>query len=284
MFLFKQRSVLLVKCENFTDFLQKVSTNDFSSFNEEIPVYTTFLNVNGTIVADFFVIKCTDFFLLEYNASIEDKITQYFEKYTSIYDFVIYKLSLKVYQFFQEEMNLITSLKEKFWFQDARNTLLGYRLWSTNTFEDDIQCYNKYENLRIDNFIAEFQKEIKPNISLPLDFYMHYAISGTKGCYVGQEVIARLKIKKIKKNLLAKFYINNNTTLDIQTQDHDDYEIYSSSREILISNAYIKTVVDTRGLIVLKKDLDLNIYGNQFILLSKNKKIEHIINITTYTE
>lgn len=267
MFLLTQRAVLLVKCRNFIDFLQKVSTNDFSYFDKGIAKYTMLLHVNGTIITDLFVMKYKDIFLLEYDISVENEITKYFKKYTSIYDFTIYKLDFKVYQFFTEEMQITIDSKEKLFFIDPRNPDLGYRLWSTKTFANNPIDYQKYETLRIKLLIPELPRDIKPNISIPSDFYMEYGISRTKGCYVGQEIIARLQVRQIKKNLFTQFSIDNKTNSDNNKPNYGlkygEYKVYSNLDGSFISNAYIATYTNNIGLIVFDKYYKIEKHGEQ---------------------
>ena len=67
-----------------------------------------------------------------------------------------------------------------------------------------------FEDLRIKNCIPKVKKELKENI-LPLETNIwKYAISLNKGCYVGQEAIARVYYRGKPPRVMAKFLINKN--------------------------------------------------------------------------
>ncbi|ABD46268.1 aminomethyltransferase [Neorickettsia sennetsu] len=79
--------------------------------------------------------------------------------------------------------------------RDPRNRKLGFRVvLSSSEFPTSEVCHEEYQRIRIMSKISEAGKELKPN-TFPLEYAMDYAFDFNKGCYVGQEVISRFRIR-----------------------------------------------------------------------------------------
>ncbi|ACT69294.1 aminomethyltransferase [Neorickettsia risticii] len=86
--------------------------------------------------------------------------------------------------------------------RDPRNRKLGFRVvLSSSEFPTSEVCHEEYQRIRIMSKISEAGKELKPNI-FPLEYAMDYAFDFNKGCYVGQEVISRFRIKNFIERAL----------------------------------------------------------------------------------
>ena len=75
-----------------------------------------------------------------------------------------------------------------------------------NKMNDD-KVINWYDLLRYKNCILEGSKEIETNVSLPLETNLDLlgGISFEKGCFIGQEVNARIKWKGLVKRKYVPF-------------------------------------------------------------------------------
>ncbi|KYH12428.1 aminomethyltransferase [Neorickettsia sp. 179522] len=103
---------------------------------------------------------------------------------------------LEVFEGTSETKTQLRLIKEcLFCVRDPRNINLGFRIvLSGSEFPVSESCYEEYQRIRIMNKISEAGKELKPNI-FPLEYAMDYAFDFNKGCYVGQEVISRFRVR-----------------------------------------------------------------------------------------
>ena len=93
---------------------------------------------------------------------------------------------------------IIYSLNDKAYWDSVLFTPENYSKYMLNEI-----CDNEYESLRIELGIPAFGKEMS-DLTNPLECGMERFVSFTKGCYIGQEVIARLDAyDKISKHLVG---------------------------------------------------------------------------------
>jgi folate-binding protein YgfZ len=96
----------------------------------------------------------------------------------------------RVYFVFEEEWGIrvpkgvLGSRHEEWWIKKSKN-FPGEDAGNVHWLTDD-----EWKTLRITNGAAEMGKDFAPD-ALPLEFPLLNAISFQKGCYIGQEVIAR---------------------------------------------------------------------------------------------
>lgn len=224
---FGKKSGMLMKGmtapEEHTHFLQGLLTNDVKSLDTGAFNYNLWLKQNGAPVGDFFVYKFPEYFVLD----TEEDGKWVIEEFNRL------KLSLRV--FFEElpwehlfvfgdgSREFVESLigspaPEEFRFVDRGNfivannplrlreegfELLG-ELGDINISGEEISK-EEFEGMRIERCIPRIHKELKEGFS-PLEAgVLEYAISLTKGCYVGQEAIARVHFRGRTPRLLARF-------------------------------------------------------------------------------
>ena len=97
-------------------------------------------------------------------------------------------------------------------FYDPRSHMLGWRKFSFQTLDknknnDEDTFFKKYELKRIDLCIPKSGYELKSGETyiLETNFDKINGVSFTKGCFVGQEVTARMRHKTTLKNGIIKF-------------------------------------------------------------------------------
>jgi len=84
------------------------------------------------------------------------------------------------------------------------------------------------EDIRIEKLIPRIRKELREGFS-PLEAgLLSYGISLTKGCYVGQEAIARVYYRGRTPRTLAKFEIKNVKEGDKIREDNKDIGLITS--------------------------------------------------------
>ncbi len=211
--------------EEHTSFLHSLLTNDIKGLKPFSFNYNLWLKQNGFPIEDFFVYKLEDAYLLDTEGDAK-RIIEEFERL---------KLSLRVYfEDLTENYHHIFIFGEgakewvkrifgsvpeegKFFEKDgifvANNPLRlreeGFDIFGTlNSLELPVGreiSQEDFEGLRIEKKIPKIGKELRDGYS-PLEAgLLNVAISLTKGCYVGQEVIARIHYKGRLPRTLALF-------------------------------------------------------------------------------
>tara|TARA_B100000579_G_scaffold422565_1_gene424718 strand:+ start:1379 stop:2242 length:864 start_codon:yes stop_codon:yes gene_type:complete len=279
---FEDRSFFEIKGEDKDTFLQGLITNDINKCTDKKSIYSAFLSPQGKFLADFFILKYENSYLFEtpklFLEELLKKLNNY--KLRSKID-IVEKQSLTSLsilgsdEIFGKLDSLGSTIKidNGYAFIDPRNKELGIKVIinkdTINFFakkydliEEDI---NKYEEIRINNAIPDSIFDLKYNNSLILEnnFDKINAISWDKGCYVGQEITARIKYRSLlKKNLLKVKILNG---------------FVSSGDHIYFEEKLIGTITSNNKNIALAmirlSDFD-NAIKKKAILESKNAKLK----------
>lgn len=194
MFKLPGRSVIKIIGQDAAVFLQGLISNDINKADGNL-IYSFFLTPQGRFLADFFIAKESDYYLLDLPSST---------KTTIINKLKIYKLRSQVVI---EETNLDVAVADS-GYADPRSALLGYRTFAEAAAIDE-QAFAQYEALRISLLIPDADFDFMYEKSLPLDLGGEYlnGVDFKKGCYVGQEVTARMKHRgNIRKKLFVISY------------------------------------------------------------------------------
>jgi len=279
---FEDRSFFEIKGEDKDTFLQGLITNDINKCTDKKSIYSAFLSPQGKFLADFFILKYENSYLFEtpklFLEELLKKLNNY--KLRSKIDIVEKQslISLSILggdEIFGKLDSLGSTIKidDGYAFIDPRNKELGIKVIinkdTINFFakkydliEEDI---NKYEEIRINNAIPNSIFDLKYNNSLILEnnFDKINAISWDKGCYVGQEITARIKYRSLlKKNLLKVKILNG---------------FVSSGDDIYFEEKLIGTITSNNKNIALAmirlSDSD-NAIKKKAILESKNAKLK----------
>ena len=185
------RTVLCVSGADAKSFLQNLVTNDVNKLNDNI-IYSALLNPQGKLVTDFFLVDFGQKILIDVNSKASDNLLKLLNLYKLRAEIGIEKTDLKV----------STGLKNKpeKGLEDPRNPKMGWRYYSN---EDLSEKNIDWEKLRIENLIPEFGKELSSDsYILEHGFEKLNGVDFKKGCYIGQEVTARMKHKtKLRKGL-----------------------------------------------------------------------------------
>jgi len=202
-------------------FLQDIITNDIHKCNSTNSIYSCLLTPQGKFIADFFIIDHKKSYLIETHKKFAEDL---------INKLKIYKLRAKV------EINIVNDLlslsiiknndllqseTDVLLFKDPRNDKLGNKAFvAKKKFNEIEKKYNliednfeKYRELLMKNLIPFSSEDLIQNKSLLLEnnFDKINAIDWEKGCYVGQEITARMKYRALlKKQLYALELISGN--------------------------------------------------------------------------
>ena len=232
-YLFKKRGIILIEGKDRFKFIQGIISNDIELLRKKPSIYSSLLTPQGKFQYDFFISNFKEKFYLECDISEQEEL---------ISKFMMFKLRLDVKVSINSDYNIILSKKKLnfsernsssiFSFYDPRfdNSFFSRTYANSNFLTEIKKKYveineNRYETLRLNNCIPDFSIDATKAKSLLLEmrFDELNGISWTKGCYMGQEITARMKHRRIVKKKIFKVLIDfrsnlkNEITLDNET-------------------------------------------------------------------
>ena len=184
------RRVFRITGEDRVEFLQNLVTNDVSLLKHGL-VWTAILTPQGKYLADFFLVPSEDAILLDVAEPLAQGLVQ---------RLAMYKLRANVAI---EPTDIVVACGPgpvpDGAFADPRDPSLGWRAYDGRPGEQA-----DWDALRVAAGVPESGIELIPNESFPLEvgFERLHGVDFRKGCYVGQEVTARMKHKtELRKGL-----------------------------------------------------------------------------------
>jgi len=187
-----QRKVFRFSGTDARKFLQNLITNDIKRLDTG-PVYSALLTPQGKFIADFFLIPDGNDILMDVDTDAAAPLIPRLN---------MYKLRANVTI---SETNLIVSrgLKDapEGAVADPRDANLGWRYYGAEDHNTDTL---DWDVLRVDHKIPEMGRELDAeSYILEMGFEGLNGVDFRKGCYVGQEVTARMKHKtELRKGLV----------------------------------------------------------------------------------
>jgi len=195
------------------EFLNRVSASDTSSLQENNPIRALFLSYKGKII-DFPVIfkneNLVEIFCSKNNSEI---LFDYFNSYIISEDILLKTQNYFKYTFFEnitdDFRNKLFSENDFKFFSDnyafdklivfSQNNLDDYLF---NNSSDLVKLSDSKFRLSAFESFYLYDNDVLNQNSNPLECGLKNFISFTKGCYIGQEVIARIDIQnKVSKYL-----------------------------------------------------------------------------------
>ena len=183
------RSVIRVQGSDSMDFLQGLMTNDVQHLEQQPSIYSLFLNTQGRILFDTFVVKNDSEgheLLIDCDHHVAGRLVKHLKMFK-----VRRKLDISL-QEHQKVWAANESIDDGLCYQDSRCNHLGWRVIA-ESLDFKICDIEDYQLLRFQQGIPEGSLEIPPGKCTPLEYnveYMH-GVSFHKGCYIGQELTAR---------------------------------------------------------------------------------------------
>ncbi|KAM3207003.1 hypothetical protein ACQJBY_062284 [Aegilops geniculata] len=163
------------------------------------------------------------------------------------------------------------------WLKDPRLGILGYRgIFPADTIpplvEADKEADERHYLLwRIENGVAEGSTEIPKGEAIPLEYNLAglNAISFDKGCYIGQELIARTHHRGvIRKRLIPlKFVDENDKELEQAVAPGSDVVDDASGKKV----GTVSTALGSRGMGLLR--LEAALKENAILAISDNRDV-----------
>ncbi len=187
-----ERTVLRVIGSDRVKFLQGLITNDIKRTADGL-VYAAILTPQGKYLFDFFLAEHGDSLLLDCAEVQADALVQRLTLYKLRADVRIERSDLHV------QRGLGAPSEDAF--ADPRSSALGWRRYSA---QPGLPPSTDWDSIRVAHAIPETDVELIPNETFILEvgFERLNGVDFRKGCYVGQEVTARMKHKtELRKGL-----------------------------------------------------------------------------------
>ncbi|NOD92025.1 folate-binding protein [Ruegeria sp. HKCCD4884] len=185
------RRILRLTGSDTESFLQDLITNDIQGLNDGL-VYAALLTPQGKYLADFFLKRDGDGILLDAAEHLADDLIKRLNMYKLRADVAIEST----------DMNLQrgTGSSPESALADPRHPDMGWRMYSAAPEQDD---GTDFDALRVQHCIPEAGTELtQDSYILESGFEALNGVDFRKGCYVGQEVTARMKHKtELRKGL-----------------------------------------------------------------------------------
>ena len=221
----EKRGVVLVSGEDAKDFLQNIITNDINKVSNKNSIFAALLTPQGKYLNEFFIIQSNKGYLLDCSENSTGELIKDLSKYklrskVEIEDFstefvigVITDLKFKELKGDLKSNENTITYRDTPIFLDPRNKKLGARIISNleklyltiKKLSLNIIDNKEYHSLAHKLGIPEKGLiNLKDQLfGLEANFELFQAIDFKKGCFVGQENTARMKLKnKLRRRLL----------------------------------------------------------------------------------
>jgi len=223
--LLENRGLISITGEDIKNFLQNIITNDIEKVSSSVSIFSALFTPQGKYLFEFFLIQSKKGYLLDCDNQFTNEIINYLLKYklrskieiTDISkDYVIGIINSEKFLDIQKSENKTGNtieFRDSPLFLDPRNKNLGARIVSSL---EKLHLTIKKLNLKIikpDTYFAKAHslgipikgiQNLKDQLfGLEANFEELNAIDFKKGCYIGQENTARMKLKeKLRRRLL----------------------------------------------------------------------------------
>jgi folate-binding protein YgfZ len=225
VYILDDRAILYINGEDTKEFLQNLVSNDINKVNDENSCFTSLLTPQGKFLYEFIIIKHKSGYLIDCEKSQADGLY----KQLSIYklrskieilnlsnEFVVAAFSQEKFLTFEEAQDIsgfTLKYREDPIFLDPRSKQLGARLIinleklylslkKLNLQDSDLKDYYSFSH-KLGIVPKDLNKLQNKIFGIECNYEELNGIDFKKGCYVGQENTARIKLKnKLSKRLL----------------------------------------------------------------------------------
>ena len=234
----KDRGIISVLGKDSKEFLQNIITNDINIVNKDNSIFSGIFTPQGKYLYEFFIVKSNDGYFIDCSEEFVGELKVFLEKYKLNSDveikdisgeYVVGIISNEKFEEIKKEENKTTQTiiyRSSPFFRDPRSKKLGSRVLSNL---EKLYLTIKKLSLKIEDGSDYFKyaheagipiknlKKLQNNLfGLEANFEELSAIDFKKGCYIGQENTARMKLKnKLRKKLLP---LVSNENLEIGSE------------------------------------------------------------------
>ena len=256
VYILDDRAIIYINGEDAKNFLQNLISNDINKVNETSTCFTSLLTPQGKFLFEFIIIKHKSGYLIDCEKSQADGLY----KQLSVYklrskveilnlsnEFVVAAFSQEKFLTFEEAQDIsgfTLKYREDPIFLDPRNKQLGARLIinleklylslkKLDLYDANIGEYYFYSH-KLGIVPKDLNKLQNKLFGIECNYEELNGIDFKKGCYVGQENTARIKLKnKLSKRLLPIDLVEGELT-----QDESIYFKDNEIGKVLIDKEY----------------------------------------------
>ena len=232
-----------IEGEDSSEFLQNLITNDINKCSKDNFLYSCLLTPQGKFISDFFIFKKDQIFILETHSFFYEKLIKKLNLY-KLRSKIIVKQITNLYSYI-----VFGDLQKKqgavIYNNDPRNKNIGNKLIHQKNNPEILNGFNeinekKYHEILIKNIVPLAHYDLEENKSLLLEnnFENLNSISWDKGCYVGQEITARMKYRALLKKRIYSLVIKNGSPKiqqSIKDNENDYGKIISVENESVLA-------------------------------------------------
>ena len=285
VYILKDRAMIYINGEDAKDFLQNLISNDINKVNDNASCFASLLTPQGKFLFEFLIVKHKSGFFIDCEKTQSDEIFKQLNLYKIRSKVEILNLSNEfvVASFGYEKYLSIEGSKDVLGFTfkyredpiilDPRNKNLGARLIiNLEKLYLSLKKLDLKDDKTENYYIKSHKLGIVPKnlnklqnklFGIECNFEELNGIDFKKGCYVGQENTARIKLKnKLSKRLLPINVVNGKLS--------EDEKIYNNEVEIG------KVLINEEYPFALIKFLDKN-FDKEQIFKSKNGKFKVLV-------
>ena len=189
-----ERGVVAVTGPDAVSFLDNLATNALDALPTGDARFAALLTPQGKIMFEFFALRTAEGFLLD---TLKMKSTELIKRLT------LYKLRAKVTIAKDARSVAVSETSHGHCFNDPRHVDLGFRCISNTPPMGDQRAYHAH---RIALGVAEAGRDYPLGDTFPheANYDLNHGVSFTKGCFVGQEVVARMQNKTVVRKRVVK--------------------------------------------------------------------------------
>ena len=285
VYLLEDRAIIYINGEDAKDFLQNLISNDINKVTDNSSIFASLLTPQGKFLFEFIVVKHKSGFFIDCEKTQSEEIFKQLNLYkirskveilNLSNEFVVASFSYEKYLSIENSKDILGftfKYREDPIILDPRNKNLGARLIinleklylslkKLDLKDDKIENYHikSHELGIVPKNLNKLQNKI---FGIECNFEELNGIDFKKGCYVGQENTARIKLKKkLSKRLLPIKIVDGELS--------EDEKIYNNKVEIG------KVLINEEYPFALIKFLDKN-FDKEQIFKSENGKFKVLI-------
>lgn len=256
VYILEDRVLLYIFGEDSKDFLQNLISNDIKKVNEQNSIFSSLFTPQGKFLYEFIIIKYQSGFFIDCEKSQLESLLNQLNIYKlrskieiqNLSDnFFVAALSHEKFMSFENAKDIegcTINFEDDLFLVDPRNKKLGARLICNlkklpslfkekNFINSELKDYYKFSHELgiVPKNLNKLQNKL---FGIECNYEELNGIDFKKGCYVGQENTARIKLKnKLSKRLLPVNLLKGKLNIDDSIY-HNEIEI----GKVLIENEY----------------------------------------------
>ena len=253
-------------------FLQNQLSNDISKIENSTIQFNAYCQHQGKIISLFWVMRAENSFLLSFPLDLKEKVIERLKMFVIISDVIIEDITNSF-----EQVGLINEIHPNSYLINKTMSLLVQS--KQNDIKVTINNQDEWVKACIDSGISEVflsttEKFVPQMLNLDID---EFGVNFSKGCYPGQEVVARLHYLGEAKRRLFSF------KSDSEIQIGDSLYCASSKTAKARGDRYkgsgiVVNSVKFKSKFYCLATIDIDLLGSNITLNNKHGPILKIIN------